>query len=125
MLSGVAPMALATIGTAVFRIVVSSDSMKNATATSHGSTRRMAGNGAGAVRAGVATLSAKSLGQSRRYVLWTHEQEARGACCGQAGNVCEHSIKTGISLVTLERCARRSSRSGRIFNTRRPSEDAG
>jgi hypothetical protein len=40
-------MALATIGTAVFRIVVSSDSMKNATATSHGSTRRVAGESPG------------------------------------------------------------------------------
>ncbi len=41
------------MGTAVFRIVVSSDSMKKATATSHGSTRRMAGDGADAVRASV------------------------------------------------------------------------
>jgi len=36
MLSGATPKACETIGTAVFRIVVSSDSMKNATATSHG-----------------------------------------------------------------------------------------
>ena len=39
MLSGATPSALAIAGTAVFRIVVSSDSMKNATATSHGSSR--------------------------------------------------------------------------------------
>jgi hypothetical protein len=32
------PRAWATVGTAMFRIVVSSDSMKNATATSHGRT---------------------------------------------------------------------------------------
>ena len=37
MLKGATPSARAIVGTAVFRIVVSSDSMKNATATSHGS----------------------------------------------------------------------------------------
>src|SRR5277367_6468981 len=39
MLSGVTASALAMAGTAVFRIVVSSDSMKKATATSHGNNR--------------------------------------------------------------------------------------
>ena len=39
MLSGATASALAMAGTAVFKIVVSSDSMKNATATSHGSNR--------------------------------------------------------------------------------------
>src|ERR1700739_2041734 len=39
MLSGVTLSASEIAGTAVFRIVVSSDSMKNATATSHGSSR--------------------------------------------------------------------------------------
>src|ERR1700677_1565855 len=39
MLNAVTPSALEMTGTAVFRIVVSSDSMKNATATSHGRTR--------------------------------------------------------------------------------------
>ena len=39
MLSGVTASALAITGTAVFRIVVSSDSMKKATATSQGSMR--------------------------------------------------------------------------------------
>src|SRR5438034_1528627 len=39
MLSGGTASALARVGTAVFRIVVSSDSMKKATATSHGSNR--------------------------------------------------------------------------------------
>src|ERR1700722_7797701 len=48
MLSGTLCSALAMAGNAVLRIVVSSDSMKNATATSHGSTRF-----ADAVRAGV------------------------------------------------------------------------
>jgi hypothetical protein len=38
MLSGATPSACETTGTAVFRIVVSSDSMKNATATSQGRT---------------------------------------------------------------------------------------
>ena len=36
MLSGATSSALAMVGTAVFRMVVSSDSMKNATATSQG-----------------------------------------------------------------------------------------
>src|ERR1700684_3610428 len=48
MLSGTTCNALAIAGSAVLRIVVSSDSMKNATATSHGSTRF-----ADTVRAGV------------------------------------------------------------------------
>src|SRR5579863_2880522 len=39
MLNGATLSALAMAGTAVLRIVVSSDSMKNATATSHGSSR--------------------------------------------------------------------------------------
>ena len=39
MLSGATRSASAMVGTAVFRIVVSSDSMKNATATSHGNSR--------------------------------------------------------------------------------------
>ena len=39
MLSGATLSAAAIAGTAVFRIVVSSDSMKKATATSHGNSR--------------------------------------------------------------------------------------
>ena len=39
MLSGATPRAAEMAGTAVLRIVVSSDSMKNATATSHGRSR--------------------------------------------------------------------------------------
>src|SRR6266545_8218843 len=39
MLSGATASAFAMAGTAVFRIVVSSDSMKKATATSHGNIR--------------------------------------------------------------------------------------
>src|SRR5206468_4700171 len=39
MLSGATASAFAMAGTAVFRIVVSSDSMKKATATSHGNNR--------------------------------------------------------------------------------------
>src|ERR1700691_2816802 len=45
MLSGVTASALAMTGTAVFRIVVSSDSMKTATAPSHGSMRLTASDG--------------------------------------------------------------------------------
>src|SRR5580698_9335448 len=46
MLSGVTASALEITGTAVFRMVVSSDSMKKATATSHGSRRFTASGGA-------------------------------------------------------------------------------
>ena len=42
MLSGATPRACAMAGTAVFRIVVSSDSMKNAMATSQGRRRLLA-----------------------------------------------------------------------------------
>ena len=42
MLSGATPRARAMLGTAVLRIVVSSACMKNATATSHGSSSRRA-----------------------------------------------------------------------------------
>ena len=42
MLNGATLRAAATTGVAVFRIVVSNDSMKNATATSQGSNRRLA-----------------------------------------------------------------------------------
>src|SRR5579863_6048207 len=46
MLSGVTFSASEIAGTAVFRIVVSSDSMKNATATSHGNSRLLEADGA-------------------------------------------------------------------------------
>src|SRR6266567_1077323 len=42
MLSGATCNAAAIVGTAVFKIVVSRDSMKNATATSHGNSRALA-----------------------------------------------------------------------------------
>src|SRR5271170_2720198 len=45
MLSGATLRASEIAGTAVFRIVVSSDSMKNATATSHGKSRLLAVDG--------------------------------------------------------------------------------
>ena len=45
MLSGATPSASETTGTAVFMIVVSSDSMKNATATSHGRSRLLDAEG--------------------------------------------------------------------------------
>jgi hypothetical protein len=45
MLSGATLRAAEIVGTAVFRIVVSSDSMKNATATSQGSSRLLASDG--------------------------------------------------------------------------------
>ena len=47
MLSGTTPSASAIVGTAVFRIVVSSASMRNATATIHGRSRLTEGAGGG------------------------------------------------------------------------------
>src|SRR5258708_4031221 len=54
MLSGDTPSACAMVGTAVFKIVVSSASMKKATATSHGD-RRLP-EGSGNARLGDATM---------------------------------------------------------------------
>jgi hypothetical protein len=51
MLSGVTFSASDMAGTAVFRIVVSSDSMKNATATSHGKSRLLEADGAAGTEA--------------------------------------------------------------------------
>src|SRR5579863_10761966 len=48
MLNGATLSASAMVGTAVFRIVVSSDSIKNATATSQGSNRLPEARGSGA-----------------------------------------------------------------------------
>ena len=45
MFNGATLSATEIVGTAVFRIVVSSDSMKNATATSHGKSRLLAADG--------------------------------------------------------------------------------
>ena len=53
MLSGATLSASAMAGTAVFRIVVSSDSMKNATATSHGNSRLPEADGGDERRSGV------------------------------------------------------------------------
>jgi hypothetical protein len=68
MLKGAMPSALAMAGTAVFRIVVSSDCMKKATATSHGKKRFMASietaDGTGAASA--ATTAASSFFAMRR-----------------------------------------------------------
>lgn len=53
MLSGATLSALAIAGTAVFKIVVSSDSMKNAIATSHGNNRLLdVSTGAGVIGTG-------------------------------------------------------------------------
>src|SRR5580704_4898796 len=64
MLSGETASACETTGTAVFRIVVSSDSMKNATATSHGRICLLAAEGGCAValmgRNGMITRGVKS-----------------------------------------------------------------
>jgi hypothetical protein len=56
MLSGATLRASEIAGTAVFRMVVSSDSIKNATATSHGSNRMLEGPGGGCEEAAALEL---------------------------------------------------------------------
>ncbi len=65
MLSGATASAFATTGTAVFRIVVSSDSMKNATATSHGRSRLIVADGEAE-----GGMSAETLDGRRRAMQW-------------------------------------------------------
>jgi hypothetical protein len=57
MLSGATPSAFDITGTAVFRIVVSSDSMKSATATSQGKSRFAAAEISGAPSEGASVLA--------------------------------------------------------------------
>ena len=64
MLSGATLRASAMAGTAVFRMVVSSDSMKNATATSQGSRRLAAVVGGGTV----GVMEEMQLGRSRNLL---------------------------------------------------------
>src|ERR1039457_6870440 len=58
MLRGTTPSASAIVGTAVFRIVVSSDSIRNATATSQGRRRLTEGSGGGGTEGLCRDLSA-------------------------------------------------------------------
>src|SRR5580700_933596 len=57
MLSGATCKAAEMAGTAVFRIVVSSDTIKNATATSHGSRRLLETAGGGVSEGALGVLS--------------------------------------------------------------------
>src|ERR1700683_4131186 len=57
MLRGATFKAAEIVGTAVFRIVVSSDSMKKATATSHGSSRLLAADGGEEAGGGLSDLT--------------------------------------------------------------------
>ena len=63
MLSGATWSAVAIVGTAVLRIVVSSDSIKNATAISHGSSRLLeAASGDCEKRASIERLKSEPIG---------------------------------------------------------------
>src|SRR5207247_10600659 len=73
MLSGATASAFAMAGTAVFRIVVSSDSMKKATATSHGNNRFTDLPGA-AGRTATALESAGIILPSADYLVVLHFQ---------------------------------------------------
>jgi hypothetical protein len=74
MLRGATWSAAAIVGTAVFRIVVSSDSIKNATAISHGNSRvleadgRGCGDGSGAVQAVFALVLSGCMGLSDTHI---------------------------------------------------------
>src|SRR5947209_17738552 len=87
MASGVVPVDVATIGTAVFRIVVSSASMKNATATSHGSTRRIAGDVFAVVGASVAKLFCGCFGARGRFARQGYRSGDRSTCFPAAPHV--------------------------------------
>jgi hypothetical protein len=69
-------------GTAVFRMVVSSDSMKNATATSHGKTRLLAVPGAGG---GVTEEALGALGGAIDDVSTLSAQILTGVCRPDTG----------------------------------------
>jgi hypothetical protein len=67
MLSGVTLSASEMAGTAVFRIVVSSDSMKNATATSHGRSFLLEADGAVGIEGELVELTGLMAMESKNY----------------------------------------------------------
>lgn len=73
MLSGVTFSAADMAGTAVFRMVVSSDSMKNATATSHGRRRLLEAEGVDGIGGGLVALTGLMAMESKNYC--TNESE--------------------------------------------------
>ena len=67
MLSGVTLSASEIAGTAVFRMVVSSDSIKNATATNHGSSRLLEADGSAGMGGEVVELIELMAMESNNY----------------------------------------------------------
>src|ERR1700692_4794076 len=67
MLSGGTLSASEMAGTAVFRIVVSSDSMKNATATSHGKRLLLEADGAAGIEGEMVELAGPMAMESKNY----------------------------------------------------------
>lgn len=68
MLSGVTLSASEMAGTAVFRIVVSSDSMKNATATSHGKSFLLEADGVDETGGELVELTGLMAMESKNYI---------------------------------------------------------
>src|SRR3989442_2502856 len=72
MLSGATLSAAATVGTAVFRMVVSSASMKKATATSHGTSRLTESSGEGG--GGIGLMSVGRAMRARVRLVWAAQR---------------------------------------------------
>ena len=94
MLSGGTLSACAMAGTAVFKMVVSSDSMKKPTATSHGSSR-LAVSAESAVCRGLARRQRATLGAGQRRI-------DDGLRLGESGAQMACVVKTlGVDLVDV------------------------
>jgi hypothetical protein len=90
MLSGATLSAAEIVGTAVFRIVVSSDSIKNATATSHGKSRLLAADGrdedGGALMESTPVRNRPSAFHFQPDQLFTHYLDVSNAATTRRGN---------------------------------------
>src|SRR5580704_16914697 len=83
MLSGVTFSACEIAGTAVFRIVVSSDSMKNATATSHGKSFLLEADGAAGIEGELAELTGLMAMESKNHLTDESRNLLKGAVTPQ------------------------------------------
>ena len=95
MLSGATPSAWAIVGTAVFRMVVSSDSMKKATATNHGSSCFT--DSAGSVEGGDSVLGLTGI------ILFVDSINGLGVLANDAvahGGRCEFHVMACLAILT-------------------------
>src|ERR1700723_874389 len=126
MLNGATWSASDTVGTAVLRIVVSRDSMKNATATSHGSSRLLASEGAGDGLAtfgeGEATIGVHRT-NSHDFELRANSYDTRRNHCGGSGSSGPEPFLDGARVLDGELgCCADDARAGGIIFLVSPSE---